>query len=429
MKKLFALLLVAMMLLSMVACGGTEEGGNNTTEAPAETDPLPTKEVVTFLDPKPSQRPDYTLPENPTEQQLRETAVRAMRDMLTVQFSVPKNFKYNKEGAVNWKDYIYTTDTVYAGMPYADGQVNIFVWHEFYDPETGRLRMDGDGQWLNSTLGNTCAGSLMWGWSAVSHTLTGSYINYNMTITNGVLPVGTYTYDPVINSFHDVQTSEICKENGMSTMFESYAMVKMADAVTSSTVDHTMMAIEDATVVRNADGSINPAQSYIIIQDQAAGDTKSSKFNEFVEDGITVHYTGRTNVKWTFLELFNSNYIPVTTKEFAGVEPYVQPEVKVDSTIADLDGLYGATITSIYPMSMIKVMAKKSTGRETELFHYYVNRMDVGSGLARNYKISGNRLDIAAEADKLPAGDYTITLEVTDSTGAVFNLATFQYSK
>jgi hypothetical protein len=289
--------------------------------------------------------------------------------------------------------------------------------------------MDGDGQWLNSTLGNTCAGSLMWGWSAVSHTLTGSYINYNMTITNGVLPVGPYTYDSVINSFHDQQTSEICQLNGMATMFESYALVKMADAVTSSTVDHTMMAIENATVVRNADGSINPRESYIIIQDQAAGDSKSSKFNEIIEDGIILHYTGRLNVKWTFLQLFESNYVPVTTKEFAGVEPYAPSEVKLDNTVTDFESLYGSTITSVYPMSMIKIMAKKSTGRVTELFHFYVDRYDVGTGLARNYKISGDRLDIDGEVKKLVAGDYTITLEVTESTGAVYDLATFQYSK
>ena len=80
-------------------------------------------------------------------------------------------------------------------------------------------------------------------------------------------------------------------------------------------------------------------------------------------------------------------------------------------------------------MCIIKVMAKKSTGRETELFHYYVDRMDVGSGLARNYKMSGVRLDIDAEIKKLVAGDYTITLEVTDSTGEVFTLGTVQYKK
>ena len=421
MKKILALLLAVVTLLSLTACGGA-------TETPVETDPEPTKEVVTFLDPKPSQRPDYTL-NNPTEREMREMAVKAMRDMLTIQFSVPKNFMYNKTGAVSGKDYIYQTNTVYAGLPYADGQINIFVWHEYYDSETGRLRMEGDGQWLNSTLGNTCAGSLMWGWSAVSHTLTGSYINYNMTVTNGVLPVGTYTYDPIINSFHDIQTSEICKDNGMAVMFESYAMVKMADAVTSSTVDHTMMAIEDATVVRYADGGINPSESYIIIQDQAAGVSTTSEFLVYNEDGINVSYTGRTSVKWTFLDLYKSNYIPVTTKEFAGVEPYAPSKVEIDSTVTDFDSMAKSKITSVYPMSMIKVMAKKSTGRVTELFHYYVNRYDVGSGLARNYNMSGAQLDIASEADKLVAGDYTITLEVTDSTGAVYTLANFNYSK
>ena len=138
------------------------------------------------------------------------------------------------------------------------------------------------------------------------------------------------------------------------------------------------------------------------------------------------------NVKWTFLDLFNSSYVPVTTKEFAGVEPYAPSKIELKSEIGqctNFEELYSSTITSVYPMSMIKVMAKKSTGRVTELFHFYVDRYDVGTGLAREYKLSGNRLDITPEVDKLVAGDYTITLEVTDSTGAVANLATFAYSK
>ena len=45
MKKLLALLLATVLLLSLTACGG---GGGEAT--PEETDPLPTKEPVTFLD-------------------------------------------------------------------------------------------------------------------------------------------------------------------------------------------------------------------------------------------------------------------------------------------------------------------------------------------------------------------------------------------
>ena len=113
------------------------------------------------------------------------------------------------------------------------------------------------------------------------------------------------------------------------------------------------MAIEDATVVRKADGSIDAQESYIIIQDQAAGVSTTSEFNVFEEDGIKVHYTGRLNVKWTFLKLFQSNYIPVTTKEFAGVEPYAKPEVKSSKEITDLENLYTTEITSVYPMLFI----------------------------------------------------------------------------
>jgi hypothetical protein len=247
--------------------------------------------------------------------------------------------------------------------------------------------------------------------------------------------VGPYTYPnfEFLKEYKEgagqVSTAMICAHNGLEVMLESYAAIKMADAITNSKSEHTMMVIEDATVVRKADGSIDPQESYIIIQDQAAGVSTTSEFNVFEEDGIKVHYTGRLNVKWSFLKLFQSNYIPVTTKEFAGVEPYAKPEVKSSKEVTDMESLYTTEITSVYPMSMIKVMAKKSTGRETELFHFYVDRYDVGTGLARLYKMSGVRLDIDAEVKKLVAGDYTITLEVTDSTGTVFNLGTVQYSK
>ena len=106
------------------------------------------------------ERPSYVLPENPTNRQLRETVVRAMRDMLTIQWSTNKEIRYNKKGAVSGKNYYHNPGEIYCGLPYADGQTNLFVWLEHYNMKTGELTFDGDGVWLNEYLGNTCAGSL-----------------------------------------------------------------------------------------------------------------------------------------------------------------------------------------------------------------------------------------------------------------------------
>lgn len=435
MKKIIALLLAVLTVFGMTACGG--ETASSPTE-PKET------EYTGYIVPEPmKERPTYLVSENPTTEELRQTAVKAMHDMLSIQWSVDAGFMYNKTGAVSHKDYIYQPDTVYSGLPYADGQTNIYVWLEYYDLETGHLTMEGDGQWLNSILGNTCAGSLMWAWSTVCDSLTGRYVNTSMVPKYGCIPVGPYQIKNA--EFLDeykkekYSTAQICSENGLDVMFESYAMAKMADAITNSNSEHTMMLIEDATVVRNADGTIDPLQSYVMLQDQAAG--SGEKFYEYTgEDGILYQYTGRTGpiaVKMTFKELFDATYIPVTTAEFLGLETYAKPEVKFSKeSISTLDELYTGVITCNYPMSLINFIATDANGKETKLFSVYFNRKDVqGSepgamdGKARNYKISGDRLTIDNAIAELASGTYTISAVATAPNGEIFTPVSFSYTK
>ena len=434
MKKLLALLLAVLTVFGMTACGG---------ETATPTEPKET-EYTGYVVPDPlMERPMYTVSENPTIEELRQTAVKAMHDMLSIQWSVDAGFMYNKTGAVSHKDYIYQPDTVYSGLPYADGQTNLYAWLEYYNMETGVLSIDGDGQWLNSILGNTCAGSLMWAWSTVCDSLTGRYVNTSMVPKYGCIPVGPYTIKNA--DFLDeykkekYSTAQICSENGLEVMFESYAMAKMADAITNSNSEHTMMLIEDATVVRNADGSIDPLQSYVMLQDQAAG--SGAKFYEYQgEDGVLYQYTGRTGpiaVKMTFKELFDATYIPVTTAEFLGLEEYAKPEIKFSKeSITTLEELYTGVITCNYPMSLINFIATDANGKETKLFSVYFNRKDVqGSepgamdGKARNYKISGDRLTIDNAINELASGTYTISAVATAPNGEIFTPVSFSYSK
>ena len=417
MKRCIILLLTVVMLLSMAACGG------ETVQQEAE----PTEPPVTFLVPDPMERPQYTMDESATPRQMREMAVKAMRDMLSIQFSVAEDFQYNKGAHVSHKDYIYHKETIYAGLPYTEAQVNLFVWFDYYDPETGRLRMDGDGQWLNLNLGNTCGGSLMWGWSAVCDSLYGYYTAYHMLPCYGFVPVGSYTFDTTMTAFQQQTSKEICTGNGMDVMFQSYAQIQMADAVTSSTIDHVMMAVEDATVVYTADGEIDPNASYIIVQDQNAGD--GDKFFEHQEGDYVVHYTGRLDCKMTFLDLYNSSYIPVTTQEFAGTKKYSSAQIKLSAACESMEQLLRCSVTSNYPMCILKINATAEDGKVNNLLTYYFDRTDVGNGLARDFSIPSNHNMLDEAIEKLAPGKYTVTVEATASTGEVFNLTSFQYSK
>ena len=374
------------------------------------------------------ERPSYVLPENPTNRQLRETVVRAMRDMLTIQWSTNKEIRYNKKGAVSGKNYYHNPGEIYCGLPYADGQTNLFVWLEHYNMETGELTFDGDGVWLNDYLGNTCAGSLMWAWSTVCNSLTGVYINYNMVPKFGCLPIGDYKFNTSVTTLQDHPTRDICDENGQEKMFECYALIQMGDGITSTKTLHTMMSTIDAVVVRDENGKIDGEQSYITLQDQAAG--VKDKFREEEHDGKIYNYSGKIAFHAPFNWLWEKAYIPITTAELAGTKTYDKAWVNFAGAGQTPDQLTTGVFQSNYPMCLLKVTATDEGGNATRLHTVYFNRKDVGTAKARSYRICDYEIEEFKEAvEKLMPGKYTIAAEVTSATGEIFTPVSFSYEK
>ena len=381
-----------------------------------------------FRVPKPmNERPCYALPENPTNRQLREMALKAMRDMLTIQWSTPKEIRYNKKGAVSGKNYWHNPGDIYCGLPYADGQTNLFAWLEYYNMQTGELEIEGDGVWLNDHLGNTCAGSLMWGWSAVCRSLTGVFINYNMVKKYGVLPIGDYKYNTDITTYYDHKTRDICDENGQEKMFECYAQIQLADGITSTTTLHTMMSTIDAVVVRDENGKIDGEKSYITLQDQAAG--VKDKFREEEHDGLTYNYSGKIAFHAPFNWLWEKAYIPITTAELAGLIPYEKPWVNFAGAGITMEQLLGGIFQSNFPMCVIKLFATDEKGNKQRLYRRSFNRGDVGTGKARAYRLLENEEEIKPAVEALAAGTYTVSAEVTVASGEVFTPVSFTYTK
>ena len=416
MKRAIAVILLLALCFGVVGCA--QSGGDSEATL---------TDAQKYCVPSPMAYPVYTFDHTPTTDELRQMAVKAMNDMLSVQWCTPNFLTYQKVGAVSGKLFSYVPELSFAGLPYTNGDSAIFNFFEYYDTTTGQLNFPGDGDEFNQILGNTCTGSIMWAWSTVCDSLTGIYDNYHMTILNRCYPVGGYEMPATVDSFLQYGTDQICKDNGKEKILECYAQCLPADGLSSSPENHGMMVIAPATVVYNLDGSINAEESYLEIQDQRAG-TGSLFYTQEDPSGETLHFSGRTYAKYTFAQLYSDWYIPVTTAEFMGTEEYTPATVKVEAgkdTLTTAEDLFSGLLTSNFPMCIIKVVLSDGEN-DTLLVRTYMDKTHVKSGQARSFSLSFLRADYtAADAQQyMEKGEnYTLRLDVTVSTGEVITVS------
>lgn len=362
--------------------------------------------------PNPMERPDYTFDHDPSIDEMRQMAIRAMKDHLSIQWVTDRKIAHSKTGPVSGKRFIYEAHVTHAGLPYTNGGKGLFQFMEYYDQESGRLRFYGTPEEFNKTIGCTCAGGVMWGLSSVCHTLTGKFINFNMTPKNGCFPVGNYHIDPDIDDFRDYHTSRIIEENGLDLILDAYTKIQPADAVASSPKDHTMMCIDYPHVEYTEDGKIDLEKSYVMIQDQRGG--TGAGFYDMRDGDNLLHYSGRISFKYTFQMLLNEFYIPVTPKEFLGTEPYERAQVSFsDPQCTSKEQLIAGTVTCNYPMAIIKLMLTKRNGHRVILDRYLFDRMDPHTGLARSFP-----MERMAQAITNAQG-RSLEVEVTASNGEI----------
>lgn len=364
----------------------------------------------TFV-PNPMPRPDYTFYHTPSIDEMRQRAITAMKDLLSIQWTVHKKIAHSKSGAVSGKRFIYEANVTHAGLPYTNGGKGLFQFMEFYDNETGRLKFYGSPEEFNDLIGCTCAGGVMWGLSSVCHSLNGRFINFCMTPKFGCFPVGGYHIDPNIENLRDYQTSRIIQENGIPAIIDAYTKIQPADAVTSSDKDHTMMCIDYPVVEYTENGQIDTEKSYVMIQDQRGGFKQG--FYDVRDGDDLLHYSGRTEFKYTFKMLLNEFYIPLTTKEFMGTEPYERANITFDGYASSRETLIGGTVRSNYPMAIIKLILTQNNGYKVMIDRYLFDRIDPYTGLARAFP-----MDKMASAIRSAQG-RTLEVEVTASNGEV----------
>ena len=117
--------------------------------------------------------PDYTFESEPTTDQLRATAVQAMKDILSIQWQTTVSYTYNKSGPVQKKEFVYEPGKIYAGILYTNANAGLFQFLEFYNYETGTLEYPDSVNKLKTDLGISCADAVLWAWATVCNSITG----------------------------------------------------------------------------------------------------------------------------------------------------------------------------------------------------------------------------------------------------------------
>ncbi len=418
-KRIFAVALVLVMVFTVTACGKKTQETAKTAET-EETD----FSILYPLD----EPPCYALEEGATPEQMRQTAVRALQDELSVPWFSKTPLNYNK--SLNGKNTNFQTaiNVQYNGLPYTDGSTSLFHWLRYYNYETGEISGITDTN-INSYLGNSCASAVMWGWSAVTTTYKGQPC-YSMNKANGALPLGDYKIPNGLGSYKEYTTQKICTDNGREVMYKAYAQLQPADGLVSyphgGTGMHAMMAIAPSHVEYGTDGNIIENKSYAIVQDQRAGhNSTSTTYVVSDEEGNRSHYSGRLSAMISFNDLYeNGYYVPVTLAEFIGQKPYETAKLAVKEKITDFNSLGKLTVNSNYKIVYLKLSAlDPKTNEEVGASYRYSSGKEISSGVIYRSPTEVLIKDDALTGKLKKGTKYKFKLEAFVATGQLLTAA------
>ena len=122
-----------------------------------------------------------------------------------------------------------------------------------------------------------------------------------------------------------------------------------------------MMCTGAPVVVYHPDGTIDGAQSYLLITDQYSNWSEGTN-----AAGDTYQHTNYINRKFTFQQLFMEGYLPFTFAEFQGTNPIEPTQVTFNhqgDTIS-LKELTAGTVVANYGISDIYAVVKDAQGKE-----------------------------------------------------------------
>lgn len=352
-----------------------------------------------------------------TENQLklRQRVVDQMDKLTSFEWKVRENLEHD-EGSFN-KEYTYYGHpykhacATYARMQYLlddEGYIKDFVY-------------DMPSNYLKNYMGNDCSTGLITALWTVSNSVDFGHCQrqYPWDETGGCLYVGDWEPDPSLS----ISDSRVHIEyNGEQKMYEAYAQLKMGDFYVYHIPDvggHTRMAAENAVVVRNMDGTINPDYSYVMTHEQ--GYTTTDTVNK-------THTTCRNNHKYTFANLLYDAAVPLTCEELVTGEMEPATCELIGGSEGKL-GLTTGTVKTNYYLDYVDMVITDSQGNEVFNQRMFPGLGRDGDKSAETQRFYIDEFDLARYAPALAKArfekgeTYSYTISATNLPGDTFQVA------
>ena len=369
----------------------------------------------------------------------RQTVLTYMRESTSILWTTDQELTYGLAQRDNGTKLRILPGRIYMGVPYAYavGTQDSFLEYAVGQDEKGIYNITGvDPTALNyesygARVGNDCSGTVTNAWSQVGTSFTASRSS-EMVKEKGAYPVGDYEFCPTISESGNITyTAIVTKTNGEQRIYEAYAQLLPADAVfyvTTSGSNHIRMASE-IHVVRNADGTINGEESYLICLEQTRTNQTSVKTKEI--EGIgKVYVIGGVDVKYTFAKLFSGGYIPCTIRELRDPTPVEQTWITDTQLAHTAENIFEGNVISNRYIDCVRVtildeagnVVQQSTGRARRRFN---KDFQMSRFVTENPGALRGIVDVSA----LDSGKYRCTVTARLTTGDEYTVRDFTFDK
>lgn len=207
----------------------------------------------------------------------REQVVNYLNACATIEWTPQISF-YHWSGSRRWY-----SGTTYYGIPYT--QRNRTTTLEIFKENLeGKIYIGPTSRM--TYMGSDCSSAVAMAYATVDK-------DFPITATYYMFP--NYEYMAMVgvyNTGNEVNSANICNLNGRDAMYAAYRCLQPGDLLLET--EHVMMVTE-------------VGDEYVKVTHQTTFDSSLSS-------------TWRVNQKWTYSELFNNNYIPVTLKKWDTVQ-------------------------------------------------------------------------------------------------------------
>lgn len=357
---------------------------------------------------------------------LREKAVQAMYDMGTVEWTVSEIMGGACHPSCNTDicHSAFLPGITYRGAPYRhqagslDRMLSCLDENNVMQAEV--MEWGSVGGFANY-MGSSCYSACQQAWSTVANSVNCPFsmasVMYCSTV--GTIPVGNWGEKwPEENRINDAYTAKVRNYMTEEELYDCYALIRAGDVLSRvhSGGAHSIMAAEDAVVVRDENGKINPSESYIIDHEQG-GDQNPP-------EGMSSSWG--IGVKKSFARLYEESLLPVTIEEFLEGEKDI-PEAHIENGMDGILGLTTGVVTSNFFVDSVTMVITDSQGNEimnTKLFTRVENVLDY-EGIGMYERFYENTYDLANFANAV----LDLDLKSGESYNATItaNLMTFDH--